>query len=272
MEQEQIEQSGPTEEQVMQALQEGGQEAPAQQDATETERPAQTDTAPVEEKYSSEQVRKMIAEALNPIQSEVGQFRKVRSEWDKQRAASKTEQVPQTIAQMTPEQMQASRDLVKHLFEEMYGEQFNALTARNEEMERQSQRMSIVDTAREYAGAQYAELDPVIGNLFTELKAKADAGDQRAARFVDEIYSTESGVLRLVDLAKQEHAKTIEARKASTATQQAQSRKNAATAIGNTNQAPVSSDAELSRIQKIRDPAERAEAARKYWQDKGVLE
>lgn len=268
--------AAPTDEMVMEAVSGEQTSAPAETgESQEQTAPEQSQAAQPSGGFDEAKLQalldKVLMEKLNPIQSELGQVRKFRSEWSKAQNGQQ-KQVPQSWQALPEDQQKAFREMMRHAWEQEFGDDWQAIQQERQQAQQFQQVRNIDQTAREYAGAEYDKLDPILGSLLTDLKAKAQSGDQRAARFVQEVYSTESGVLRLVDLAKQEYAKTIQSKQAEATNKQAQVRKSAATALGNTNQPPSDPSGELAKIMKISDPTKRFEAAKAYWKERGEIE
>lgn len=266
--------TAPTEEQVMAALSDAPPAPGTEPTATEQ---TATNEAPPEAGKPAEdpdaKYKALLEQALNPLKSELGQLRKLRSEWSRsQQSQTAQRQAPPSYAQMTPEQQAEFRAMMKHAWQEEFGADWEAIQSERQNAQKFNQRAEIYSIAEDYAGEQFKTLDPIMGDLLKSIRAKADEGDTRAQRFYKEIYETESGVLRLVDLAKQEYAKSVQGQAVQAEQKKAEQRKSAALSLSSTNQAPVTDDSELARISKISDPGKKAEAARKYWQEKGVLE
>lgn len=270
---EEQQQATPTDEQVMEAF--GGEQAPAEQapeaQQTQTAAPEKAQ-APQAQPDPNQLIAEALEKALGPIRSELGQYRKMRSEFSKLQSQPQGPTVPKSWQELPPDQQAATRELIKHVWEEMYGDKWGSVNGYIEQMQQQAELQGVYGKAQEYAGEQFKDLDPIMGRLFTEFAQKAKAGDEEAAQIVQEIRSTQTGLRWFVDLAKQEYAKSVQAQAAQTQTKQAAQRHRAATALGNTNPAPTAPDAELKNIMAIRDPQKRFEAAQAYWRDKGEIQ
>lgn len=270
----------PTDEQVMQAMSgEQGAPAPEQAQATEnatgqpTEQTAGSGAKPdAGQPNVSDLITKALEEHLNPLRSELGQFRKMRSEWQKAQSAKPSPSVPQSWQSLTPEQQTAMQEMIDHAWQSKYGEQWSAISRQHEQAQHMQQLYSTHNAAQQYAGQDWANVDPIMGQMFVELKQKASQGDEDAANLVEEIQTTQTGVRWLVDQARQRYSQTVKSQADQTAAKQAEDRKKAATALGATNSAPVSADAELKQIMAIRDPQKRFEEARKYWLQRGEVQ
>jgi hypothetical protein len=269
-EQEAVASTEPSEEQVTAAF--NGEQAPAEQ-APEAKQQTQTAPQAAEVSDPNKLITEALEKALGPIRSELGQYRKMRSEFSRQQQGQQAGPViPKSWADLPPDQQAATRELVKHIFESEYGEKWNGVNGYIEQMQTQAELQGVYGKAQEYAGENFKELDPIMGRLFTEFAQKAKAGDEESAQIVQEIRGTTTGLRWFVDLAKQEYAKTVQAQAAQSQSKQAETRKRVGTALGNTNTAPISSDAELAKINAIKDPTKRYEAAKAYWQERGEIQ
>lgn len=147
---------------------------------------------------------KALKEQLNRINSELGQFRKRASE-----APKPQPQVPASWQALKPEERAQLQELVKaSLMEDPDWKATQESRQAFQEMVEQQQlqqNITRVETlAKTFAGDSFKELDPIMGRLYEEFKAKAEAGDEEAAQIVWEARNTRGGIKYLVDLAKQE--------------------------------------------------------------------
>lgn len=156
-------------------------------------------------------VREVLKAELNPIQSELGQVRKMRSAFDRMQAQQNQPVTPQSWAQMKPEEQSQVLELVEHAWKQKYGSQWEAMNQRFEVMQQRESLSQVENLARELAGEQFSELDPIMGNIYSDLTKKAESGDRQAQRLVYEIANTYSGVSHLVNLAKAELAQSVKA-------------------------------------------------------------
>lgn len=164
--------------------------------------------APVLDKAA---LAEMMKEFLNPIQSELGQLRKLRSEFDRTRSQP-TNTTPQSWASMTPEQQAQTKELIKYAFEQTeYGEKFSQFDSFYQQQQITQQGFQVENLAKEFAGEQFKELDPIMARMVTELQKSAD-NDPRAARRLWEIQNTEAGIESLVNKAKQELGAQVKAK------------------------------------------------------------
>lgn len=230
MEQEQVTETvqAPTDTQVdawmngseQQAEAQGAQpQAQAEQKAVEAPAPA-----PVLDKAA---LLEMLKEHLNPIQSELGQLRKLRSEFDRTKGQP-TNTTPQSWASMTPEQQAQTKELIEYAFaQSKYGEKFGAFDEYYQNQQLVQQGFQVENLAKEFAGDQFKDLDPIMGRMVEEMKTAAQT-DSRAARKLWEIQNTESGIESLVNRAKQELGQQAKAK----VEQATEARQNAARKAG----------------------------------------
>lgn len=192
----------------VQQVEQSGAQAPAtptgeQAPGTSTPTASQPDIAAL--------VREVLKGELNPIQSELGQLRKIRSAFDRMQAQQNQPVTPQSWAQMKPEEQSQVLELVEHAWKQRYGSQWEAMNQRFEVMQQRESLSQVENLARELAGEQFSELDPIMGNIYSDLTKKAESGDRQAQRLVYEIANTYSGVSHLVNLAKAELAQSVKA-------------------------------------------------------------
>ena len=227
----------PTDEQAM-AFLNGNSGAAVEQSKPATTAPtapevSQASIAPLD----TATIQQMLKEALNPIQSELGQLRKIRSEFDRSKQEANKPTTPQSWSSMTPEQQAELQELVDHAWQQKYGKDWNEFQSDREQQRAFQQINSVEQLARQFAGENFKELDPIMGKMYSELKAKADQGDQEAAQIVHEVKTTRSGVNYLVQLAKQEMAKEIEAKGEQAKATQANTAKKVGVTLGSSSPA-----------------------------------
>lgn len=206
----------------------GEQQAEAQgaqpQAQTETKAVEAPAPAPVLDKAA---LQEMMKEFLNPIQSELGQLRKLRSEFDRTKSQP-TNNTPQSWASMTPEQQAQTLELVEHAFgQTQYGKKFGDFEGFYQQQQLMRQGFEVEGLAKEFAGDQFNELDPIMGRMVKELQSAAET-DQRAAKRLWEIQNTEAGIESLVNRAKQELGTQVKAK----VEQATEARQNAAKKAG----------------------------------------
>jgi len=190
--------------------------------------PAATPTATPDIASLMEEL-KALKQGLNQTQSEVGQARKMRSEWEKFRSAQ-TKQ-PTSLDRMSPEERQQVRELVRASFLEEFGKDWEDLTSYRRQASEREALNGVDATARELCGEQFKELDPILGRLFDEFAQKAASGDQQAQRMVWEIQNTHSGIAYLVQMARQELSQTVKATEQKAVEQRQAQAKKAGTAL-----------------------------------------
>ncbi len=212
-----------------------------------------------------------LLQELNQLKSEMGQFRKMRSELS-QRQETKPAP-PASWAQMTPEQQKELRDLVKLSLEG--DDDWKAVqTSRQQfaEMQQQQQMVAqiqgVESLAKQYAGDLHSKLDPIMGRMYEEFKKKADEGDEESAQLIHEFKTTRTGIKYLVDLAKQEYSQSIEAKGEQAKTQQAAQARKAGVTLGASTVTTQQPDI-LKNLPK--DPAAAAELLRDELVKRGAL-
>lgn len=162
--------------------------------------------APVLDKATLES---MMREMLNPINSELGQLRKLRSEFD--RTKNQTNNTPQSWASLNEEQRKQTQELIEHVIaNSKYGEQLGKYDEFYQRQQIQEQGFQVENLAREFAGEQFKELDPILARMVNELKESAQ-NDPRANRRLWEIQNTEAGIEALVNRAKAELGTQVKA-------------------------------------------------------------
>jgi len=210
---------------------------------------------------------KALKEQLNRINSELGQFRKKASETPKPQP-----QVPARWAALKPEERAQLQELVKaSLLEDpdwkATQESRQAFQEMVQEQQLQQNITRVESLAKSFAGEAFKELDPIMGRLYEEFKAKAEAGDEEAALIVWEARNTRGGIKYLVDLAKQEMGDKVATQKVEATAQLTAAGKKAGTTLGTapTMQAP-------SIMNNLPDdPAQAAAMLRKELVKRGAL-
>jgi hypothetical protein len=200
----------------------GAQPPQPKEEAKAVEAPA---PAPALDRATLEQ---MMKDMLNPINSELGQLRKLRSEFDRAKNQTPTNNTPQSWASMTPEQQQQTQELIEYaLAKSKYGERIEQFDGFYQQQQLVQQGFQVENLAKEFAGEQFKDLDPIMARMVTELQTAAET-DQRAARRLWEIQNTEAGIESLVNKAKQELGQQVHAK----AEQAVTARQNAAKKAG----------------------------------------
>ncbi len=145
---------------------------------------------------------------LTPISRELGQFRKLQSELAKK---PQQEYKPPTVwNELDPAQQQAYEALVDHIFQQKYGKQFTQMSEAMQGYQSQQLYSQREQIAKSYAGNDWQKLDKFAGDIYREAVDAEKNGDENARVFLDEFDTTQSGVMRLVDLARQRAGKEVE--------------------------------------------------------------
>lgn len=238
-------------------------EQPAQQAKAEATPSATTTAPPVQ---SVDEI-KQLKEQLNRINSELGQFRKKASESPKAQP-----QIPASWQALKPEERQQLQELVKASL--MQDEDWKAVQESRQafqqmqEEQQLTQQVSRVESlAKSFAGDAFKELDPIMGRLYEEFKAKAEAGDEESAQIVWEARNTRGGIKYLVDLAKQEMGDKVASQSVDAKAQLAATAKKAGVTLSTAPQA--AKPAMLDNLPE--DPAQAAAMLRKELVKRGAL-
>ena len=191
----------------------------------------------------------LLDKKLNPIQSELGQFRKQQRE-----SLTPKPTPPSSWSELTPEQQKATRELIKHAWMEDFGQDWQEQqTWRQEELSFRQQR-GIHNLAEQFAGSDFKELDPILGRMYQEYNQKAEAGDDEARVMLQEFETTRAGVRVFVDMAKAELAKQKAEKSGAAQAVQAGKTKSITTTIGNSVPTPTAKGGVFD--EKPRTPAE----------------
>jgi hypothetical protein len=183
----------------------------------------------------------------NRFVSEFSNFRKSQSEWDKQRSAmekllqQQSNTAPKSWAELPREQQQATDDLLKHRLFDLFGitPEHKDRWAKYDAMEsgytsdRNNSR--IVGLASQILGADFEKFNPAMGDIYLQVKAAAERGDPGAQRFQQEILQTESGVYRLIDMAKATVAQSMQAQSDQATAQQSAKAGRVSASVGSRN-------------------------------------
>ena len=203
-----------------------------------------------------DRIAKLLEERLGPVQSklskydsELGQLRKLRSQFDKLNQNTNQPAPPQSWTALPSEQQQATKELVKHLVQELYGEQFSKWDQFASRTETEGQIRQTYSRAQQIAGADFEKLNPVMGSLFEEYKQRAEQGDEDAQDMVENIH-TSAGLKALVYEARQKMAEGQEAKAATVERNRAERAKKATTAVNGS--APTSPQYSADNLPKNR--------------------
>lgn len=209
-----------------------------QQEAPEVE--PTTETAPKES--PEDRIAKLLEEKLKGFEgrfskydSELGQLRKLRSEFDRSKSTPQTNQPPRSVADLTPEQAQATKELLKHYVEELYGDKFKAWEGQYEQQQQVQQINSVYELAQKMAGPDFEKLNNVMGAKFSEYTAAARAGDAEAQQVVWEVMNTRSGVKALMQEAREMLAQSQQAKVEGVEAKRQDRARKATTGVNSTN-------------------------------------
>lgn len=237
------------------------QEQPQAKEKAEATPPAASSTPPVQEKTETQK----ILEELNRVKSELGQIRKRSLESPKPRQEQMT---PQALAKLTPEQRAEWEALFEETFQTKYGKDLEEIRSDRQNREIAAQIQSIEAYAKTLTGDLHKELDPIMGELYEQIRQKAEEGDEEAQQDLYEIKHTRAGIRDLVARARQQYSQTLEAKGEAAKATQAAAAKKAGVTLGSTPAAAPTPDV-LKNLPD--DPAEAAKILKKELQKRGVL-
>ena len=260
-----------------------GQGGSAQGNQNQAGQQAQSGNGSQGSEPTLQQLAQMIQEmrgGQNRFVSEFSNFRKSQSEWDKQRSQmekllqQQTNTAPKSWAELPPEQQKATDDLLTHRLRELFGltPEFKDKWSKYDAVEsgytsdRNNNR--IVGLASQILGADFDKFNPAMGDIYLQIKQAAERGDPGAQRFQQEILQTESGVYRLVDMAKAAVAQSMQNQSAQAKAEQDAKAGRVSASVGSrnaparsvdANNLPTDKDAKRKAVAELLD----AEYARK---------
>jgi hypothetical protein len=217
-----------------------GQEQTQEKSANDQETQAAATTDPYGERFSK------LEQALNRISSELGGTRKLQSEFDKFRQAQtqQTQTAPKSWDELDEPSKKTTQEILDHWFRENYGKKLEAYEAMHSSWQEQQQARQVENIARQELGADFDKFNPVMYEIVESIKALAETGREDAQKFLTELKSTESGVHRLIGMARAQLAQSVEAKNQKVTQDQEQKAKRAAVQVGGTKTAPSTVDAQ----------------------------
>jgi hypothetical protein len=168
----------------------------------------------------------------NRINSELGGFRKRASEMDKYLNQTKQAQAPKSFSELPEQDQKSARELIKHLVEQEFGERFKSYDGMLDGYQLQRRNERIMDIARSALGDKFGELDGELGNAYMMVKNASEQGNHQAETLLNEIHSTESGVYRLIDIARNRYAQSMQTQSNQAKLEQEGKAKRAASGVG----------------------------------------
>ena len=212
----------PTNEQVEAAI--GGQGPEAEVKAAPVAAP---------EPLTQDSIRKMFEEMINPLKSELGQTRKLRSDFDQFRQSAPKQEYtpPKSWAELDPASQKATAELIEHVFNQKYGQDFNGFKQMQSELQQTAQINKVVNLTAQLAGADYKDLDPIMGSIYEEHLKRAQSGDEEAQELVNEFETTRAGAQLLVVMAKEARSKSLQGQQAQVQAQAEAKAKRAGTSV-----------------------------------------
>jgi hypothetical protein len=207
----------------------------------------------------NQMIQEAIRQAMNPVQAELGKFRKLQSEFDRQKNQQAAYQPPKAWADLDEPTRRTTQDIIEAAWKEKFGKEWDSIQGELSEFRSTKQQQSVMNDVQRIAGKDFGELDDIMGNIYRDAKKAADSGDPDAADFIQELFETKSARYRLVEMARAQKRGSLESQSQQAQTTQAQARNRASTAVtrSNTNTQPAG---DLKSIQNIRDPKKRLEA------------
>jgi len=200
--------------------------------------PAQAQQAPAQEKtaptFDAQQEFQRMREEFNKVNSEVGQLRKIRSEFEKMQKekATQTNTAPKSWQDLDEATRKATEEMVMHIVEQRMADKFGKYDRVAEGYEVQERNSRIVGLASEILGTEYEKYNKPLGDTYSAVKKFADEGDERAQKFLEEIHSTESGVYRLIEIVKSQVSQTMQAQSEKAKLEQEAKAKRVSTGVG----------------------------------------
>ena len=173
----------------------------------------------------------------NQINSQLGNFSKKQSELDKFLAKQNQPQSPAEWSKLDDLTRKQTRAIVKAAFEEEFGDDMKNWNGVHQSFQAQEQNNRIMGIANQALGEDYGKYDKILGSLYLSVKQGAEAGDPNAERFLKEIRETESGVYRLVEMAKAQASQSLQAQSQQAAQQREGRAQRTSTAVGGNRQA-----------------------------------
>jgi len=246
----------PTQEQVNADLGFGSQPAPSPA-------PRQPE-APDQAKLIEEAIQR----ALNPINAQLGKFRQVQSEWDKQKQQTTQYQPPASWAELTPEQKKQSQEIVKAAWREEFGKEWDDTQSMRNEFATARQQQTIMSDVQSLAGKDFGDLDNIMGDIYKNAKQAAENGDQSAADFLKELSETKAARFQLVEMARNIHRQNLEKTSQGAQATQEAGRKKVSTAVSRPGNAS-SSQTDLASVERIKDPKERLKVLQSMMDQQG---
>jgi hypothetical protein len=172
---------------------------------------------------------------LNPLLSELGGLRKMRSDFDsfRKQTSQPQNQPPKSWEQLDEPTQKATRELIKHLVDDLYKEKFESWESTAQEYKAYQENSRIENSAKNYLGADFDKYNEPLGNFYLAIKQKADMGDPESAGLLQEIRTTRTGIQWMCEEVKKQVANSQEAKAAQVQQGQAAKVKSATTALGN---------------------------------------
>ncbi len=231
--------------------------------------PAQDTQAPVQEKttpsFDAQQEVQRLREEFNRANSELGQLRKMRSEFEGYKKTQNQPTVPKSWQELDEPTRKATAEMVEHIFREKYGDRFDKYDKVAEGYEVQERNTRILGLATEILGSEFEKYNKPLGDIYSKVKQDASAGDTRAERFLNEIHNTDSGVFRLIDMAKAQASQSMQAQSEKAKLEQEAKAKRVSTNVGGGK--PVTSSGNIGKDGLPTDKAEKLAAMRSQLDD-----
>jgi hypothetical protein len=143
--------------------------------------------------FNAEEAFQQLKEQLTNQGRELGQSRQLQSKYDKLiaqlegRGSQTKPSQDDVLSKLSPEDLAASRQLVKTLWEQEYGQKFNSLLSLQEQAKVKETSHSFETTARSLAKSDdnYKQLEPIMASYVSFAKQQEQAGDPEAAELIE---------------------------------------------------------------------------------------
>lgn len=210
--------------------------------AQDTQSAASEAPDPIAERFSK--LEQEFKQNFNRVFSELGGVRNLRSEFDKLTQAQKQQiqQAPKSWAELDEQSQKVTREILRHVLQEEFGDKFKAVDTLQEQWQQQQSAQKVESLAREEFGQEFDKYNPVLYEIVESVKALAQQGRPDAQKFLEELKTTESGAYRLFGMARAQMAQSLQAKNEKANQEQEQKAKRAAVGVGGTKSAPSTVD------------------------------
>lgn len=195
------------------------------------------------------------------LSKEFGQFRVLPNELKKiQEALTKQQEKPSLLKGIDPAQRDQLSQLVDEIWKEKYGKDWEGSQSAIKEFQEEKRNLDINSRAMSIVNdpKQWEQLNPILGDIYTQMKKDAREGNQEAVDMVEAIRNDKTGmaVFTLVTLAKQRLSSSLETKNAEAIAKQQKAAKSVASTPASIKK-PGGVEMTLEDIQRIPDRKER---------------